>query len=104
MRPEKNAPQKKDTLKNQGFYTKSAWRRCRLLALQRDKYLCQHCLKKNRVTPATEVHHIVPLEERPDLGLELSNLVSLCHACHDDTKLKQSSIVNARPGIRVIKI
>lgn len=32
---------------------------------------------------ATMVHHIEPLEKRPDLALDLDNLVSLCDDCHD---------------------
>ena len=76
----------KYNLKQQGFYTKSAWRRCRQLALHRDLYQCQDCKDAGRMTRATEVHHVIPLEERPDLGLELSNLRSLCHTCHDKTK------------------
>ena len=47
--------EKKDTLKKRGFYQCRAWRRARLLALQRDHYLCQACLKKGRITKATEV-------------------------------------------------
>jgi 5-methylcytosine-specific restriction endonuclease McrA len=34
------------------------------------------------LAPATEVDHIVGIWEAPDLVWELSNLQSLCHACH----------------------
>lgn len=45
--------------------------------------LCEVCLKKEMVTPATEVHHIVPIDDAPWLRLERSNLMSLCNTCHN---------------------
>lgn len=84
--PCKKRGSKKDTLKKRGFYQSKAWRRVRLLALQRDHHLCQECLKKQRIKTATEVHHIMALEDHPQLGLELSNLISLCWDCHEATK------------------
>ena len=48
--------------------------------LPRDKGLCQECLRNNRVTPATNVDHIVLKSQGgPD---DESNLQSLCHHCH----------------------
>lgn len=76
------------TEERKGFYHTGAWQRVRLLALQRDGYLCQDCLEKmergetDRVNRADTVHHIIPLEARPDLGLCLSNLRSICRDCH----------------------
>lgn len=92
------------TLKEQGFYHKTAWRRLRLLALQRDNFLCQDCLKKGIIRTAREVHHIIPLEERPDLGLVLKNLRSLCHDCHEATKTRQPKSSRPHPRVRIIKI
>ena len=43
--------------------------------------VCQirtHCIG----APATEVDHIVPIDERPDLRLECSNLQSACKSCN----------------------
>ncbi|OHV13000.1 HNH endonuclease [Kushneria phosphatilytica] len=56
------------------------WRRKRESVLQRDRYLCQHCLRAGRATPATEVDHITALAEggRDDE----SNLEAICSACH----------------------
>ena len=88
------------TLKEQGFYMGRTWRRCRKLALQRDNYLCQSCLRQGRTTVATEVHHIIPLEQRRDLALSIDNLMSLCHECHEATKRAR---VEAPAGVRVIK-
>lgn len=30
-----------------------------------------------------EVHHIIPLEERPDLAFEDNNLITLCQEAHE---------------------
>ncbi len=71
------------------FYKSKQWRDMRLQALQRDKFECQRCNgsfgsnDEVKLTTATEVHHIKPIKEFPELCLALSNLVSLCHRCHD---------------------
>jgi len=93
-------------LKESGWYGKGAWKRLRVQALNRDHWLCQECLRRGKITTAREVHHKLPLEEYPELGLELSNLESLCHECHEATKAPRSQ---AKPkptprGVRVIKI
>lgn len=101
----KNEPQKVP-LKKQGFYKKAVWLRLRQQALERDHHLCQECLKNKRFTPATEVHHIKPAEEYPELALTLENLKSLCWACHEKTKIRAKSgkKSEAPNGVRVIKI
>lgn len=56
------------------------WRWLRKQVLERDGYLCCECKKVGRLTPATEVDHIIPKSQggtdEPD------NLQSLCNACH----------------------
>ena len=94
----------KPTLKEQGFYHTTAWRSLRVVALQRDHYLCQNCLRQNRFTTATEVHHLEPIEEHPELALVLSNLESLCWDCHEQTKDHGKHIVSIPSGVKVIKI
>lgn len=89
------------TLKEQGFYHSPIWRKTRLLVLQRDHYLCQHCLAKGIITKATEVHHIKPLADYPWLALKLENLISLCWQCHEKTKNKKQ--IKLPKGVRVIK-
>ncbi|WP_232317039.1 HNH endonuclease signature motif containing protein [Paenibacillus sp. D9] len=49
----------------------------------RDHYLCQICLRKEKLTSANTVHHIKPLETHPELALETDNLESICPACHN---------------------
>ena len=71
------------------FYHTAAWKRARAAALMRDNGMCQACMDRLRagygIRPrrATMVHHIIPLEDRPDLALDLSNLRSLCAECHN---------------------
>ncbi|MBY3623723.1 HNH endonuclease [Acinetobacter sp. CUI P1] len=68
---------------SKAFYRSTAWETARVQALIRDNYLCQHCIKRKRLTPADMVHHIKPLSDYPDLALVLENLLSLCNSCHN---------------------
>jgi 5-methylcytosine-specific restriction protein A len=66
-----------------------AWKRIR------DRYikahpLCEECFKYNRLNPAEEVHHIIPLAKGGTHDDD--NLMSLCKACH--------SSITARSGDR----
>lgn len=99
--PRKKEDAEKNDLKKSGFYHSPAWRRLRLLALQRDHYLCQECLRKNTITRATEVHHLHPIADHPELALDLGNLESLCWDCHEATKPRG---VTVSLPVRVIKI
>lgn len=45
--------------------------------------MCVRCKEQGRITVATEVHHIQPRNERPDLTFERSNLLPLCSSCHE---------------------
>lgn len=65
------------------FYKSPIWRRKRRSILQRDNYECQSCKKEGGFSPATCVHHIKHLKDRPDLALDDNNLISLCDACHN---------------------
>ena len=68
----------------------AAWVKVRKLALQRDGYLCQHCLP-DRVTPATDVDHKTPKAQGGKDDLD--NLQSLCVECH---KIKTAA-ENSKP-------
>ncbi len=46
----------------------------------RERPLCQDCLPI--VTPATDVHHVMKIKDRPDLACDESNVLCLCDACH----------------------
>ena len=67
-----------------GFdYTSAKWKTTRNRVLRRDRYQCRICRRYGRNREALEVHHIQPVEIRPDLAFSMDNLVSLCHACHN---------------------
>lgn len=97
------------------FYHTAAWKRARAAALSRDGGMCQDCMDRFRagwgIRPhrAEMVHHIIPLEERPDLALNIDNLRSLCNECHNKKhpeKGRQAAKGEPaqRHGMRVIKI
>ncbi len=88
------------TLKERGFHHWPVWRRARKLALQRDHYLCQLRLR-GCTRLATEVHHIKPVDQAPELALSLDNLTSVCWRCHEQTK--QRGQKKKLPPVRVIK-
>ena len=50
--------------------------------------LCEECYENGIIEPATEVHHVVPVEtalsidEMKRLMFSYDNLRSLCHSCH----------------------
>ena len=102
------SPVHKETLKNSGFYKTTAWRRIRRLALQRDHYLCQGCMRKRVYKKATEVHHIIAVDADPTLALSLDNLESLCRYCHEDTKSRGKIVTHVTLAsgakVRVIAI
>lgn len=61
----------------------SDWEKIRKRALERDNYVCQHCLQKELYTPAEHVDHIKPFQGKNDpLRLDINNLQSLCVPCH----------------------
>lgn len=66
------------------FYKTNKWAALRNTALIRDKYMCQCCKANNRMTNATCVHHIFPIERYPQYAYETWNLMSLCDKCHDE--------------------
>ena len=56
------------------------WRKLRKTILQRDDYLCVACKQAGRLTPATDVDHII---SKAKGGTDdPSNLQSLCRSCH----------------------
>jgi len=57
------------------------WRQVRQQHITDDP-LCEDCLKIGIARPVEEVHHVIPIADRPELRLERSNLVSLCKECH----------------------
>lgn len=58
-----------------------AWQRFRAW-YKAEHPLCEECLKHGRVTATEDVHHIVPINVRPDLALDQDNVLAVCRACH----------------------
>ena len=85
------------------LYSSTAWKNIRVVALQRDNYICQECKRQKKITRATEVHHLKPIGNYPELALDIRNLESLCWECHERTKPRVKPTV-IPDGVRVIKI
>lgn len=73
------------------------WQKLRLQALSKTNYLCAVCLKNDITTPATEVHHIVPIESgvtnehMKTLCYDSNNLLPVCKECHKKEHIKLNS-------------
>lgn len=64
------------------FYNSKPWRLTKKAALDRDNYLCVHCLSRSKTTAAEEVDHIIPIKVDWTKRLSTDNLQSLCCKCH----------------------
>lgn len=62
------------------------WRRIRDRVLA-EQPLCQKCLEAGRYTPATEVHHIIPLSCGGTHDRD--NLMPLCKRCHSEITARE---------------
>jgi 5-methylcytosine-specific restriction protein A len=75
------------------FYLSSAWQRKRKQILQRDHHECVYCTQQGRHSRSVIVHHIMHLDEHPELalsdyyigtdGVQHRQLVSVCRECHE---------------------
>lgn len=65
--------------RRKAFYGTRAWRMLRRAVLERDHYWCQVCRRRW----ANTVHHLIPVEERPDLMLQADNCQAICPECHN---------------------
>lgn len=90
-----NTMTRKEKLK---FYHSTAWKYKSKYIMQRDHYECQECRKRikqaaddgmvlsasdRKIARATQVHHIVPYDINPSLGLDDDNLEAICDKCHN---------------------
>ena len=62
-------------------YTTATWARLRTEALAREP-LCAVCLRKGRAVPATQVDHVIPINQGGDPFPPLAGLECLCAGCH----------------------
>jgi 5-methylcytosine-specific restriction protein A len=63
------------------FLASAAWQRLRLERLTLEPF-CRACRGRGISRLASDVDHIAPRNQRPDLILDLANTQSLCHSCH----------------------
>ena len=81
------------------FYHSTDWKKLREERLKLDKYKCQfflgkwndgkHFPDKIKLVEANTVHHIIPIKERPDLALDINNLISLSFEAHEIIEERQ---------------
>lgn len=64
------------------------WRQIREQIYQRDKGLCQECLRNGRYTTGTDVDHVIPKSQG---GTDSpSNLQLLCRDCHKQKTAREA--------------
>ena len=73
------------------FYNSALWHGVRDKEMAISNYQCAVCRTKGIVTPADEVHHIIPIEVDWSKRLDADNLVCLCHRHHMEAHAKLNS-------------
>ena len=76
----------------QKAYNNADWRALRNTYIKMHP-LCEECLKKGKVTPAQDVHHIKSPFKNGEINyhllLDIHNLMSVCKECHSNIHNKQ---------------
>jgi 5-methylcytosine-specific restriction enzyme A len=83
------------------FYKSKSWKQLRDAAFNRDHGLCQRCLKAGDIVPADVVHHIVEIKTDWNKRLDINNLESICHSCHNKEHKAANREINRK--IKAIK-
>jgi 5-methylcytosine-specific restriction protein A len=68
-----------------------AWSKFRKSYLERNP-LCLHCRQKGFLVSASEVDHIKPLADNPQLKYDNTNLRPLCKRCHSRRTWHEQSL------------
>ena len=55
-----------------------SWQKCRKKFLKKVGKSCVCCSNKKKI----QVHHVLPRHIRPDLAVDMTNLIALCASCH----------------------
>lgn len=80
------------------IYTSQRFRNVRLIVIQRDLGLCQHCLKNGIKRKGKQVHHIIWLDDfnilNDNVVYGLENLILLCDECHNKVHERSSGLEN----------
>lgn len=84
----------------------AAWDKVRKQVIERDKGLCQPCLRAGRVKRFKAVDHVVPKAQADKLRWPVSktdhpdNLQCICTPCHDEKTAKENGQAY-RPKVRI---
>lgn len=65
------------------FYGSYEWQVTAREAIKAAHGECRMCKENHKLTKATTAHHIKYLRNAPELAYEQSNLLALCHDCHE---------------------
>lgn len=85
----KKPVRKKIRTAQNSFRGTEAWKRKSRQIRERDRYLCQICIrnlygtKRHYNNKELEVHHIIPLAEDYEARMDSSNLITLCGKHHE---------------------
>ena len=91
-KPKNNSTKKEENIITR-FRSSKIWQKKRLVIKERDKFLCQNCLKNGIYNfNKLEVHHIVPISKDWEKRLNNDNLITLCSKCHKMADNKEISI------------
>ena len=98
--PKPRPPKPNDKRRQRLVYADPRWRPLREQVMARDGGLCQECLAKGILTPATQVHHRISPFQRglsdadfQFLAWDLSNLEAICRDCHAAIHAKEGQTV-----------
>lgn len=89
------------------FYQSIEWYKARARVLARDRYQCKSCNVSVREKGNAHIDHVLSRKARPDLELDLDNLVTLCRSCHSrktralDTSTGSRKVTAPRPPIDI---
>lgn len=97
-------PFSKESRQSRGYGAE--WVKIRKLVIERDKGLCQACLRNDRVTVGRDVDHITSKDEAKRLGWHqsrvdaMANLELLCVPCHKAKTVKENG-GTYRPKVQI---
>lgn len=68
---------------DRAFYKTARWIAFRKYAMSlTENALCRTCKESGLIVPATQLDHIKPRKEHPELAYEIENMQGLCLSCH----------------------
>lgn len=65
------------------FYKGRQWQGARAARYNKDNGLCVRCKVRGHLVRADVVHHIIEVKDDWSRRLDIDNLESLCHSCHN---------------------